>query len=330
MKKIKSNHSLIIIISIIILLLLNLVIYALVTSRLSNNFDNGTKPKMVDISKYLPFEKSSNLPNLYSTYKISGNLPKLDGAAALVPIYASTIQNIYPEGCVTYEGGTFSDDNYYGENFAKDSAMQYKNTIRGFKSVVNGGCDIFFGADLSDEQIQYAKKKHVKIETIPVGLEAFVFFVNKSNPVNNLDAEQIRNIYAGKITNWKEVGGANRIINPVTRIKSSGSQTAMEKFMGDVGFGRKHLLSVLGGSIGFSFRFYLNDMINNQKVKMLSLNEIYPNSKNIKNGTYPVIAKFYAIYRKDNTNKNTQKVIKWLLSKEGQTMIEKCGYVSIH
>ena len=64
-------------------------------------------------------------------------------------------------------------------------------------------------------------------------------------------------------------------------------------------------------------------------VKMLALNGVYPSAENIQNGTYPVIAEFYAIYRKDNTNENIPVLIEWILSEEGQKIIEDSGYVRI-
>ena len=101
----------------------NLSIYMLITSRLSNNFSDATKAQMIDVRSYLPHNDDSGLPKIDSSLKLAENLPVLDGAAALVPVYASVIDSVYPEGCVTYEGGVFSDDNYYGENFAPDSKM---------------------------------------------------------------------------------------------------------------------------------------------------------------------------------------------------------------
>ncbi|MBQ3004066.1 MAG: phosphate ABC transporter substrate-binding protein, PhoT family, partial [Clostridia bacterium] len=110
----------------------------------------------------------------------------------------------------------------------------------------------------------------------------------------------------------------------------SGSQSAMDAFMGDTAYGTKSPFAVVGGSIGFSFRYYMDGIVNNGEVKMLALNGIYPSAENIQNGSYPVIAQFYAIYRKDNTNKNIPVLIDWLLSDEGQTLIEKSGYVRIN
>ena len=215
------------------ILLFNGFLYVTLTMRLGNNYSGTSQLKMVDVGKFLPFEEDSELARTGSSLHFTNedDLPVLDGAAALVPVYASVIDNIYPEGCVTYEGGVFSDDNYYGENFADDSVMQYQNTIRGFDALVDGSVDLFFTAHPSKEQMQSATEKGVELEIVPVGLEAFVFFVNSKNPVDNLSVEQIRGIYRGQINNWQEVGGPNRTIDPILRIKGSGSQTMMEKFM---------------------------------------------------------------------------------------------------
>jgi len=152
---------------------------------------------------------------------------------------------------------------------------------------------------------------------------------DENNPVDNLTTEQIRGIYAGEYTNWAEVGGANRVINPVTRLSGSGSQSAMDAFMGEREIAMKSPFAIIGASIGFSFRYYMDGIVENEDVKMLSLNGVYPNAENIQNGSYPIIAEFYAIYRSDNTNENIPVLIDWILSEEGQTIIEDTGYVRI-
>lgn len=307
----------------------NLSMYQLLTRRLSNNFSGATQAQMIHVGSYLPHQDGSDLPRIESSLKLRGDLPVLDGAAALVPVYAAVIHNVYPEGCVTYEGGSFSDQNYYGENFAENSAMQYKNTVRGYRAIVDGSTDILFCAAPSEEQKQYARDKGVELVYVPIGLEGFVFFVNENNPVEGLTVEQIRKIYAGEYKNWSEVGGANRIINPVTRLEGSGSQTAFEAFMGDYPIGRKSILAITGGSIGFSFRYYMDGIVENDAVKMLCLNGVYPSPENIRNRSYPVVTQFYAIYRADNQNENIPVLLDWLLSDEGQTLIEETGYVRI-
>lgn len=307
----------------------NLGMYQLLTRRLSNNFSDASRAQMVDVGQYLPFEDGSDLPEIDASLTLTGDLPVLDGAAALVPVYAAVIDSVYPQGCVTYEGGSFSSDNYYGENFAPDSVMQYNNTVRGYQAIVDGSTDILFCASPSQEQLDYAKECGVELEFVPIGLEGFVFFVNSQNPIENLSSSDIRKIYSCEYTNWSEVGGANRVINPVTRLKGSGSQTVFEAFMGDTEIGVKSPLAIAGGSIGFSFRYYMDGIVGNEGVKMISVDGVYPSSENIKNRSYPIITEFYAIYRSDNENENIPLLIDWLLSEEGQELIEKTGYVGI-
>lgn len=307
----------------------NFGMYRLLTRRLSNNFSDATRAQMVDVGQYLPFEEGSDLPKIDASLALTGDLPVLDGAAALVPVYAGVIDSVYPQGCVTYEGGSFSSDNYYGENFAPDSVMQYNNTVRGYQAIVDGSTDILFCASPSQEQLDYAKECGVELEFVPIGLEGFVFFVNSQNPIENLSSSDIRKIYSCEYTNWSEVGGANRVINPVTRLKGSGSQTVFEAFMGDTEIGVKSPLAIAGGSIGFSFRYYMDGIVGNEGVKMISVDGVYPSSENIKNRSYPIVAEFYAIYRSDNDNENIPLLIDWLLSEEGQELIEKTGYVGI-
>ena len=314
---------------VVLFALFNISMYQLLTRRLSNNFSGATQAQMIDVGSYLPHEDGSKLPKIESALKLTDHLPVLDGAAALVPVYAAVIENVYPIGCVTYEGGRFSANNYYGENFAADSAMQYKNTVRGYQAIVDGTTDILFCAGPSAEQMRYAEEKGVELVYVPIGLEAFVFFVNEQHPVDNLTVEQIRKIYACDYTNWSEVGGPNRIINPVTRLEGSGSQTAFESVMGGQKIGKKSPLAITGASIGFSFRYYMDGIVGNDTVKMISLNGVYPSAENIQNRTYPIVTQFYAIYRKDNDNPNIPILIEWLLSDEGQRLIEETGYVRI-
>jgi len=309
----------------------NVFLYFSITHRLANNFSGAGQLKMIDVSKYLPFEEASELARTGSSLKFKSDdyLPVLDGAAALVPVYASVIDNCYPEGTVTYEGGEFSDDNYYGENFASDSVMQYQNTIRGFDALVDGTVDLFFTAYPSKEQLMSAEEKGVELEIIPIGSEAFVFFVNRNNPVNGLTSEQIRAIYRGEITNWHEVGGVSEKINPITRIEGSGSQTRMNKFMNDNMLTSRDTLAIFGKAIGYSFRYYLSGMVADDNVKMLAVDGIYPDAENIRNGSYPLSGNFYIVFRKDYKNDNIVRIVEWLLSDEGQTMIEACGYVKL-
>ena len=195
--------------------------------------------------------------------------------------------------------------------------------------MVDGDADLFFTAYPSEEQLAYAKEQGVELEIVPVGLEAFVFFVNKDNPVTGLTCDEIRDIYSGEITNWSEVGGPDRIIDPLTRIAGSGSQTMMEKFMGDKEIAPRDPMTIFGGAIGYSFRYYLSGIVANDNVRMLDVDGVSPSEENIRNGSYPLTASFYVVYRKDNTNPNVELIVDFLLSEEGSDLISQCGYTPL-
>ena len=299
------------------MVLADVFIFFVFTNRCINYSSSQMQAKSVEVDQYLPFAKDTKIVKKEYSEKLSGDLPKIDGAAALVPVFNSFVYSIYPESSVKYENG----------DFTKDSALQYHNTRGAFKGIVDGDCDIAFCAKPSDEQVQYGLDKGVELELTPIGREAFVFIVNKNNPVDGLTMAQLKDIYSGKITNWKDVGGANRPINVVQRNKGSGSQTTLEKLFGkDI---KSNFFGPLGGSLGFSFRFYVEELTEHGHIKMLKLNDVYPNKENVQNESYPIVSNFFAVTRKGETNPNVQKVLDFVLSPTGQEIIDKTGYVSL-
>ena len=301
------------------LVITNVFIYFVFTNRCINDFSSQMQAKSVEVDEYLPFANETKIVKKEYGEKLSGDLPKIDGAAALVPVFNSFVYSIYPEDSVKYENG----------DFTKDSALQYHNTRGAYKGIVDGDIDIAFCAKPNDEQVQYGLNKGVELELTPIGREAFVFLVNKNNPVDNLSMQQLKDIFTGKITNWKDVGGANRPINVVQRNKGSGSQTSLEKLLG----GEKvasNFFGPLGGSIGFSFRFYVEELTKHGHIKMLSLNAVYPNRENVQNNSYPIVSNFFAVTRKGETNPNVQKVLDFVLSPTGQEIVNETGYVSLN
>ena len=295
----------------------NLLVFTLFTKPcLPAGELSPSEPKTISVEKYLPFDENSEIVRIDSDLEITENIPVLDGSEALYPIYSAVAYSIYPENSVSFSDGEFSPE----------SSVQMKNTIRGFTAVVDGDTDIFLTAHPSESQMAYAKEKGVELELVPIGKEAFVFIVNKENIVSDLSVDEIRKIYSGEITNWSDVGGEFLPINPTKRLENSGSQSTMKAFMKETEM-KSNPLGFLGRSIGFSFRFYVEDVAENGGIKILSVNGIYPDKENISNKSYPVVADFYAVYRKDNENENVKKVIDFLLSDEGKKIIEETGYV---
>jgi phosphate transport system substrate-binding protein len=81
-------------------------------------------------------------------------------------------------------------------------------------------------------------------------------------------------------------------------------------------------------AIGFSFLFYTTQMIQNDKIKLLSIDGIIPTLETIKENTYPYSDYFYAITT-ETRNENVNKLIEWILSEQGQYLVKKTGYVPL-
>lgn len=282
------------------------------------------------MNEYKPFDPLSKIATLdhEASLHFSSNPPIVDGAAAAFPLYSAFVNATYPEWVNLYNG-----------------ILEYNNTVGGYKLLAQKETDIFFGAYPSQEQIAYAEEQGTEFIYTPIGLEAFVFFVHKDNPVDNLTSEQIRMIYTGEITNWKQVGGNNEPITAYQRNEGSGSQSMFLRFMGEyvpmepstetqVG-GMLEIIETVSdyrnkeGSIGFSFRYYMEGIIKNPDVKLLSVDGIAPTVENIQNGSYPITASLYAVTWASNENNNVAVLLDWILSEEGQELVEKTGYVPI-
>ena len=291
----------------------------------------NTSPN-INTDEYLPFVEDSKIVKLDkdASLKLENNLPILDGAAACFPMCSAFVNAVYPENTKL--------DTQYG-------VFRYNNTVYGYKLLAERQTDIFFGGYPSEEQIEKAVSEGTEFEYTEIGKEAFVFFVHKDNPISNLTTEQIKGIYSGEITNWKEVGGADEKIVAFQRNEGSGSQSMLIRFMGDTPImtpPTEQVNDFMSGiidqvsqykntssSIGFSFRYYLEGIIKNPNVKTISIDGIEPNKENIRKGEYPITSPVYAVTYKNNDNENVQKLLEWILSDEGQEIVEKTGYVRI-
>ncbi|MEK5333590.1 PstS family phosphate ABC transporter substrate-binding protein [Lysinibacillus sp. FSL W8-0992] len=263
-----------------------------------------------------------------ATLQLAEPLPRLDGATAMYPLYAAFVEATYPK----------KDYPYY------DSEVKVSRTPEAYQNLISGDVDVIFAAAPSESQIKSAEINGLTFDMTPIGREAFVFFVHHKNIVENLSLEQIKQIYAGEITNWREVGGANDSIRAFQRPADSGSQTTLEKMMGDktiMEAPAEDVASGMGGiihevsqyrnyknAIGFTFRYYSTEMVGNKEIQLLSIDGIAPTKENIRNGTYPLTSEFYAVTT-GAKNQNVKQFIEWIVSPEGQALVEKVGYVPV-
>jgi len=226
-----------------------------------------------------------------------------------------------------------------------DELFKASQTVQAHKNVIEGTKDIAIAPMPGKEQLDYAIEKGVELEFIHVANNAFVFLVNEDNPVDNLTSEQVRDIYSGKIKNWKEVGGRDEAIVPLQRNHDSGSQTAMIEFMGETKLTSPITEYTIGGmgmliegivkpfdgsqsAIGYSFLYFVNQMIDVDGIKLLAIDGVKPTNETIIDGTYPEISPYYATIRKDSAEDSiARRWAKYMISETGQNVIEQAKYV---
>ena len=284
----------------------------------------------INLEEYLPFDENSKIVELEhdASVHFENNLPRIDGAAALFPVYSAFVNETYPDTVELW-----------------DEEFQYNNTVDGYMWLAEKETDIFIGVYPSKEQMAYAKECGTKFIFTPIGKEAFVFFVSKDNPIDSLTTDQIQKIYSGEITNWKDVGGNDEKIVAFQRNPGSGSQSMLERFMDGneiMEAPTEQINDLMSGiiedvsdyknksnSIGFSFRYYVEGIIQNPDIKIIAIDGIAPTVENIKTEKYPVITPIYAVTYEGQTNANVDILLQWILSEEGQEIIEKTGYVGV-
>lgn len=296
--------------------------------------------------QYEPFSEGTKAVNLeeQSTLRFHReDLLRLDGATALYPVYAGFVQAVYPQG----EYPLY--DNNTSEGYG---SVTCSGTVNAYERLITGRTDLIFAAAPSQEQLEMARRAAKELHLTPIGREAFVFFVNSRNPVEGLTVEQIQGIYTGQITNWNQVGGKNQPIRPFQRLKNSGSQSALLRLMGGLPLIEPEKEDRVGGmggiiqqvasyrnyknSIGFSFRFYASEMAANDQIRLLALDGVFPTKESIRDGSYPISDSFFAITAAPigapdprESNPKLNAFLDWILSEQGQQIVEDSGYVSI-
>jgi len=237
-------------------------------------------------------------------------------------------------------------NNFFGERI---KSSQTHNSII---NLIDNQTDIIISArKMSADEKSYAESVNVSLIETPIALDALVFLLNKQNNVKSLTVKQIQDIYLGKITNWSEVGGADEAIRPFIRNANSGSQEMMKEIVMDktgmpdweVGHNDEIIstmaavyteLGAYKNGICFSPHYYkeyiIRDAVGAGNVKSIEINGIYPNTKSIKNKSYPFIANVYVSIRSDTDhNSMTYKLYQWLQTEAGKRVISESGYVPI-
>ena len=207
----------------------------------------------------------------------------------------------------------------------------------GIKALIDGTCDIANSSrEIKDKEIAKAKENDISVKEIVVAYDMIVPVVHPSNPVKSLTIDQLKAIYGGSITNWKQLGGKNENIVVISRDTSSGTYEVWEeKVMNKTDVTKSALLQASNGAIvsavtqnpkaiGYIGYGYLND-----KIKALKVNGIEGTIGNGKSGHYPISRKLYMYVNENKLSKEAKSFIDYILSPEGQALVKETGYIPL-
>ena len=186
-----------------------------------------------------------------------------------------------------------------------------------------------------------AKAAGEELVEVPIAYDALAVVVHPSNPVEQLTRKQLEDIFRGKITNWKQVGGDDRKIVVYSRETSSGTY---EFFKESVLKNKNYMSSSLSmpatgaiiqsvsqtrGAIGYVGLAYVSPRIKTLAVSYDDKHFATPTLENAINKTYPIVRPLYYYYNKKNAGL-TDPLLQFVLSPTGQEIIKKSGYIPVN
>ena len=208
----------------------------------------------------------------------------------------------------------------------------------GIAALIDGRCDIATSSRfLKPEEFKKAVEKGVVPVAHAIAMDGVCIVVHPSNPVKGLTTELVKGVYSGKVTNWKELGGADMPIVIISRDSSSGTYESFTHFvMGKDKMADKveyvnsnpqahSRVSTTEGAIGYVGLGFVDE-----KVKALKMNGVAPNRKTIQSGQYPFSRPLFLFTNGyPNLGSIVHAFCSFYLSEKGQEIIEAKGFVPV-
>jgi phosphate transport system substrate-binding protein len=210
----------------------------------------------------------------------------------------------------------------------------------GIAALISGTCDIAQASrPMKFDEKQKMSEAGKTAKEVTIGYDALAVVINPENPVFFFNDTPTTEIYTGKVTNWKEVGGLDMKIVVYCRESSSGT---FEFFKEHVMKNKNYTATALAmpatgaiiqsvkqtkGAIGYVGLAYVNKEVKALKVSYDGKTYIEPTVANAKNKTYPIVRPLFYYYSA-NSEKKVKPFIDFVKSTEGQQIVDKVGYVS--
>jgi phosphate transport system substrate-binding protein len=208
----------------------------------------------------------------------------------------------------------------------------------GLSALINGGTDIANSSrPIKKSETDKLKQRYNTLGVeIPCAKDGITIYLNEANNINELSLKQLSDIFSGRVTNWKQVGGADADIKLYGRENSSGTYvyfkdnvvkadyaSSCQTLPGTAAVVNAVKKDKLG--IGYGGAAYASG-VKHCKVKKSDADQAYaPTAENIKNGTYP-ISRYLYMYLRNRPTGAIKEYIDWILSDEGQKVVTDVGY----
>ncbi len=207
----------------------------------------------------------------------------------------------------------------------------------GIKALNEGLCQIAMSSrDIKDSEVKEGQSKGVNPVRTSVAVDALVPVVNPENPVKNLTAAQLKDIYAGRITNWKDLGGNDEKIVVISRDTSSGTfETWMELIMDKEKVAPSALLQASNGAVAQAVAKnkraigYIGFGYLNPNLKKLDVNGVEATAQTALSKTWPISRELY-VFTNGQPEGGAKKFIDYLLDpQKGQKAVLETGYIPL-
>lgn len=220
------------------------------------------------------------------------------------------------------------------ENRNKDTSIEINQvgSSAGIKDTMNGVSELGMSSrDLKSEEA-------AEVNGTVIAYDGIALIINKNNPVENITLEEIKEIYTGKITNWKEIdGGLDWPIVILSREDGSGTRGAFEQIVGykseelldraTITDGSGSIKNTVAGNknaIGFVSFEYLDETVGALKVE-----GVMPEAELVKSGEYKLSRPFILTSKDTTITDNSKKLMEYILSDEGQKIVVENKLITI-
>ncbi len=225
---------------------------------------------------------------------------------------------------------------FMDQNMDINISVQGGGSGVGISSIIDGTCDIGNASrPIKEKELATAKEKGVTPIGNVVARDAIAVVVNPANSVNELTLEQIKAIYTGEFSNWSQVGGSDQEIVIISRDSASGTFEAFNELALDKEKVRPDALlqasnaavatSVANtpGAIGYVGLGYVTS-----KTKAIEVNNVMPSKETVNSDTYPLARPLF-MYTNGEPTGAVKEFIDFVMSEEGQKLVEENGYISV-